>query len=57
MYIKLPYLGNISERFSKKTSEEINQVFRAVNLRTFVYTDRPLSGIYKDVSPTQEKVE
>ena len=55
VYLKLPYLGNISERFSKKISEEINQVFGAVNLRTILYTDRPLSGIYKDVSPTHEK--
>ena len=53
--LKLPYLGNISERFSKKISEEISQVFSSVHLRTVLYTDRPLSGIYKDVSPTHEK--
>ena len=41
--------------FSKKTSDELNQVFGAVNLRTILYTYRRLSGIYKDVSPTQEK--
>ena len=55
VYLKLPYLGNISERFSKKISDEINQVFGPVNLRTILNTDRPLSGTYKDVSPTQEK--
>ena len=55
VYLKLPYLGNISERFSKKISEEISQVFSSVHLRTVLYTDRPLSGIYKDVSPTHEK--
>ena len=55
VYLKLPYLGNISERFSKKISEEISQVFSSVHLRTVLYTDRPLNGIYKDVSPTHEK--
>ena len=52
VYLKLPYLGNISERFSKKISEEINQVFSSVRLRTILYTDRSLSGINKDVCPT-----
>ena len=33
----------------------MNQVFGAVNLRTVLYTDRLLNGIYKDVSPSQEK--
>ena len=50
------YLGNISERFSKKKSEEVNQVFGSVLLRTILYTDRPLSGIYKDVFPSKNKV-
>ena len=55
VYLKLPYLGNISERFSKEISEEVNQVFGSVGLRTTLYTDRPLRGIYKDLSPIQEK--
>ena len=37
VYLKLPYLGNISERFSKKISEEISQVFSSVHLRTVLY--------------------
>ena len=49
--LKLPYLGNISEKFSKKSSKEINKVFSS----TILYTNRPLSEIYKYVSPTQEK--
>ena len=55
VYLKLPYLGNTSEKFSKKKSEEVYQVFSSVRLRTILYIDRPLGGIYKDVSPTQEK--
>ena len=55
-YLKLPYLGNISERFFKNIYEEVNQVFSFVRLRTILFTDRPLSGIYKVVSPTQEKI-
>ena len=54
VYIKLPQLGNISEKFSKKISEEINHVFSSVNLSKIMYTDRPLSGIYKDVSPPKK---
>ena len=54
-YLKLPYLGNNSEKISKKTSEEVNQVFGSVRLTTILYNDRPLTGIYKDVSPTIEK--
>ena len=56
VYLKLPNLGNISEQFSKKIFEEINQVFSSFHLRTVLYTDRPLSGIYKDVFPPKKKV-
>ena len=55
VYLKVLYLKNISERFSKKISKNIDQIFRSVRLRAILYTDRPLSGIYKDNSPTQEK--
>ena len=54
MYLKLNLWNNF-QRFLKKNSEETDQVFSAVNLKTILYTGRPLSGIYKDVSPTQEK--
>ena len=56
MYLKLPYLGNTSEKFSKKNSEEVNQVFGSARLATILYTDRPLSGTYKDAFLIQEKV-
>ena len=39
VYLKLPYLGNISKKFFKKISEEINQVFSSFHLRTILYTD------------------
>ena len=57
MYLKLLYLGSNSERFSKKISEEINQVLGAVNFRTILYTYRPLSGIYKVILPPKKKVK
>ena len=34
VYLKLPYLENISERFFKKISEEVNKIFGSVCLRT-----------------------
>ena len=54
---KIYYISkeNIYERFSKKLSEEVNQVFSSFRLRKVLYTDRPLSWIYKDVSLTKEK--
>ena len=55
MILKFSYLENISDRFAEKISEEVNQFFGFIRLRTILYTDRPLSEIYKDVSPTQEK--
>ena len=55
VYLKLPFLGKVSENFATRISEEIGQVFGSVRLRTVLYTYRPLSGIYKDVSPIQEK--
>ena len=56
VYLKLPYLRkNVSERFSKIISEEVNRVFGSIRLKTILYTDRPLSEIYKDVSPNQKK--
>lgn len=35
VYLKLPYLRNIFERFLKKFSEKINQVFDFVHLERF----------------------
>ena len=55
VYLKLPYLGNIFEKFSMKISDEINQVFGSVRLTTNLYTDGPVCGVYKDVSPTHEE--
>ena len=55
VYLKLPFLGKVSENFATRISEEVGQVFGSVRLRTVLYTYRPLSGIYKDVSPIQEK--
>ena len=56
MYLKLPYLGNISKKFSKKISEELNQVFGSVGLKTVLYDDRRLSGIYKEAFSPKKKV-
>ena len=56
VYLKLLFLGKVSENFAKRVYEEVSQVFGSVRLRTVLYTYRPLSEIYKDASPIQEKV-
>ena len=53
--LKFSYLENISDRFAEKISEEVNQFFGFVRLRTILYTDWSVSDIYKDISPNQEK--
>ena len=55
VYLKPIYLGNISERFSKKISEEINQIFSSVYLRTILYIDGPLKWNLQGCLLTQEK--
>ena len=53
---KTSFLGKVSDNFASRVSEEISQVFGSVRLRTVLYTYRPLSGVYEDASPIQEKV-
>ena len=54
VYIHLPYIGSVSERFNKQLENIVGKTYASVRLRTVFQTRRPLSGISKDRSPTHD---
>ena len=55
VYLHLPYIGTVSERFEKQIGNIVGKTFHSVRLRVHFQTRRPLNGICKDVTPTQSK--
>jgi hypothetical protein len=51
VYLHLPYIGPVSNRFEKQAVNAVQNTFDSVRLRVIFRTRRPLNGIVKDVSP------
>ena len=54
VYLRLPYMGENSIRLAKQASLAIKSIFNSVSLRVVYNTNRPLNGIVKDATPTNE---
>ena len=55
VYLRLPYIGNVSGRFEKQLRDIVGKTYGSVRLRTVYKTRKLLTGINKDVSPTHDK--
>ena len=51
VYLKLPWIGNISLKFENKINSSVKHCFRAVELRVFYSTRKILPSIHKDAVP------
>ena len=51
MYLKLPWIGNISLKFEKQVKSNGQNCFRAVDPRVIFITRKNLPSIYKDAVP------
>ena len=51
VYLHLPYIGPVSNRFEKQARNAVSTTFDSVCLRVVFKSRRPLNGIAKDVSP------
>ena len=55
IYLKLPWIGNISLNFEKQTKIAINQCYQAVEPRIIFTTRKILPAIHKDVLPSLQQ--
>ena len=51
VYLKLPWIGNISGKFEKQVKSNVQNCFRAVDPRVIFQTRKILPSIYKDAVP------
>ena len=51
VYLKLPWIGNISRKFEKQVKSNVQNCFRAVDPRVIFQTRKILPSIYKDAVP------
>ena len=51
VYLKLPWIGNISRKFEKQVKSNVQNCFRAVDPRVIFQTRTILPSIYKDAVP------
>ena len=52
MYLKLPWIGNISLKFENKIKSSVKHCFRAVEPRVLFSTQKILPSIHKDAVPS-----
>jgi hypothetical protein len=55
VYLRLPYIGPVTSRFENQLNRVVHQTFDSVRLRVIYQTNKPLSGICKDVTPIHER--
>ena len=55
VYLKLPWIGNISTKFEKQCKTAVSSCFGAVKLRVKFSTRKMLPTVRKDVVPTKQK--
>ena len=55
VYLKLPWIGNISLKFEKQVKSNVQNCFSAVEPRAFFQTRKILPSIHKDVAPTTQQ--
>ncbi|MEC8569013.1 MAG: reverse transcriptase domain-containing protein, partial [Pseudomonadota bacterium] len=55
VYLRLPFIGNVTARFEKQIRSAVHRTFGSVCLKIVHQTKKPLSAIFKDVSPIHEK--
>lgn len=55
VYLRLPYIGPVSERFRKQLSHAINACYDDVRLRLIYRTTTLLGGVNKDRTPILDK--
>ena len=55
VYLRLPYLGSATSFLEDKVRDIVGNTYGAVKLRIAHLTKKPLNGIFKDVTPVQEK--
>ena len=55
VYLKLPWIGNISTKFEKQCKTVVSLCFGAVKLRVVFFTRKMLPTVRKDVVPTKQQ--
>ena len=55
VYLKIPWIGDISLKYENQIKKAINFYFHTVNLRVVYNTRVLLSSIQKDYVPTHQK--
>ena len=55
VYLKLPWIGNISTKFENQCKTAASSCFGAVNLRAVLSTRKMLPTVRKDVVPTKQQ--
>ena len=55
VYLKLPWIGNMSLKFEKQVKSNVKNCFSAVEPRVIFQTRKILPSIYKDVVPTTQQ--
>ena len=54
VYIRLPFIGPVSNRFENQLKDGVARAFGAVRLKVAFQTQRLFNGVSKDVSPTTD---
>ena len=55
IYLKLPWIGNISLKFEKRVKSNVQNCFSAVEPRVIFHTRKILPSIHKDAVPTTQQ--
>ena len=56
VYLRLPWIGKVSQKFEKLSKSAVNQCYRAVDPRViFFSTKKILPAVHKDVLPTTQQ--
>ena len=55
VYLKLPWIGNISTKFEKQCKTSVSSCFVAIKLCVVFFTKKMLPTVRKDVVPTKQQ--
>jgi len=55
VYLKIPWIGNVTLKFEKQIKSAVNRCFGSVKLRTVFSSIKMLPSIHKDVLPTLQR--
>ena len=55
VYLRLPWIGKVSQKFEKLSKSAVNQCYGAVDPRVIFSTKKILPAVHKDVLPTTQQ--